>query len=125
MKALWRMGFWGAVGIAGLTAAGLGPVAGARPAAAAVVVEASEQQPQSSDAMITAVIQAKLESIKLLRQAQVTIATTNGVVTLVGTVPSDFARVQALDAVRGTPGVTRVDDHLRLDVSSPEAPTRN
>jgi hyperosmotically inducible protein len=81
--------------------------------------------PAVPDSAITADIHAKLEQIRLLRQAQVTIATKDGVVTLVGTIPSEFARTQALDAARAVPGVVRVDDKLRLDVSSPQAPSRN
>jgi osmotically-inducible protein OsmY len=66
-----------------------------------------------------------MEEMKLLHRAQVTIATQDGVVTLTGTVPNDFARDQALEAARSTPGVVRLNDQLRLDISSPSAPTRN
>jgi osmotically-inducible protein OsmY len=88
------------------------------------VVEA-EAQPAMSDVTITADIKARLLKIVLLRNAQVTIATTSGVVTLTGMVQSQTAREQAVDAARATPGVVRVDDMLRLDVSSPQAPSRN
>jgi len=128
MKALWRMSIWGVVGIVGSVgsaAAVLGPVGLVRPAAAAVVVEAAEYQPQNSDAMLTAVIKAKLESIRLMRHAEVTVVTENGVVTVIGTIPSEAARVQAMDAVSGTPGVVRINDQLRVIINSPEAPSHN
>lgn len=112
----WGLGL--AIGLA------LGAAAEARPAAAATIVMA-EAQPTSADAAITAAIKGKLDGNKVVGNAQVTIATMNGVVTLVGTVPNDFARDQILEATRTTPGVAKVDDHLRLDISSPQAPTRN
>jgi hypothetical protein len=133
MKSVGRMSFWGTVaigaigivGIVGLTA-GLGGVAHAQaygtPPTATVEPNV---QPAVTDASITADIHGKMEQMKLLRRAQVTIATQDGVVTLTGTVPNDFARDQALEAVRSTPGVLRVNDQLRLDISSPSAPTRN
>jgi osmotically-inducible protein OsmY len=127
MKSVGRMSFWGAVafGAIGFTA-GLGGAARAQgyatPPAATVQPTV---QPAVTDASITADIHAKMEEMKLLRRAQVTIATQDGVVTLTGTVPNDFARDQALEAVRATPGVVRVNDQLRLDISSPSAPTRN
>ena len=75
--------------------------------------------------MITAIIKAKLESNKLLQMAQATIVTKNGFVTIVGMVPSDFGHTQALEAVRGTPGVTGYDDQLRINYNSPQAPSHN
>jgi len=127
MKSVGRMSFWGAValGAIGFTA-GLGGAARAQGYATppAATVEPNVQ-PAVTDASITADIHAKMEQMKLLRRAQVTIATQDGVVTLTGTVPNDFARDQALEAVRATPGVLRVNDQLRLDISSPSAPTRN
>ena len=123
MKALWRMSL---VGVVGLSAVLLGPMGRqARPAAAALVVEANEQQPQNSDAMITAIIEAKFASNVLFRQAQVTIATNDGAVTLIGMVPSDFAHIKAMEIARNTPGVTRIDDQLRVNYNSPQAPSHN
>jgi hyperosmotically inducible periplasmic protein len=113
------MGFLGMVGL-------MAGVAG--PAAAQMeppVVAQAEAQPAISDATITADIQARLNKLVLLRNAQVTIASTNGVVTLVGMVPSQTAHEQAIEVAHATPGVVRVDDMLRLDISSPQAPTRN
>jgi len=78
-----------------------------------------------SDASITADVKAKLDASKMLRHATVDISTQGGVVTLIGVVPSDFARSQAIDLAQGTPGVVRVDDMLRLNVASPNAPSQN
>jgi hypothetical protein len=115
------MGFLGAVGLtmglAGPAAAQVQPPP--RPAVVAV-----EAQP-ISDAEITATIQAKLLANVLMRQAQITIATLNGKVTLSGMVPSDTARTEALEAARTTPGVRIIDDMLRLPVNSPQAPMQN
>jgi len=123
MKGMARMSLWG---VFGLTLAGVGPAAAqSAPPPPTVAMAAAETQPAITDESITSVVKAKLESIKLLRHAQVIVATENGVVTLVGIVPNDFARVQAVDAARNTVGVVRVDDQLRMDISSPQAPTRN
>lgn len=84
-----------------------------------------EPQPEITDATITADIKTKLENNKLLRNERISVVSTNGVVTLIGTVPSELARDEAVEAARSTPGVVRVDDDgLRLDISSPNAPTR-
>jgi len=120
MISIRRLGLGLVVGLA-LGGAAVGQ---ARAAVTGTIVMA-EAQPATSDATITAAIIAKLEGNKVVANSQVTVATMNGVVTLVGTVPNDFARDQILDATRSTAGVTKVDDHLRLDISSPQAPTRN
>jgi hypothetical protein len=91
----------------------------------APAVPAAEAQPPATDATITAGIKARFDQVKLLRAAPISIATYEGVVTLSGSVPSDFARERALEVARATPGVVRVDDYLRLDISSPEAPSKN
>jgi len=123
MKVVGRLSLFG-VGLGVGLAVGLGGPAQAQTGAYGPPV-VPNVQPAVPDESITSNIHAKLEQIRLLRQAQVTIATKDGIVTLVGTVPSEFARSQALDAARGTPGVVRVDDQLRLDISSPQAPSRN
>ena len=115
MKTVAWLSLLGAVGLS------LGSVAPAR-AQQPVVVEVL---PPVSDATITSTIMAKLESIKVMRNAQLTIETKNGVVTAWGSLPNGFALDQAREAIRSTLGVTRIDDQLRLDVSSPEAPSRN
>jgi hypothetical protein len=77
-----------------------------------------------TDAAITQSIKAKLENSNVMRRSQVTIASAGGFVTLVGSVPDQFARDQILEATRATPGVVKIDDQLRFDISSPSAPAR-
>jgi hypothetical protein len=78
-----------------------------------------------SDATITQTIKAKLENSNVMRFSQVTIASTGGNVTLVGSVPDQFARDEVREAARNTPGVRTIDDQLRFDISSPSAPARS
>ena len=61
----------------------------------------------------------------MLRHADVDISTEGGVVTLVGVVPSEFAKSRAIELAKSTPGVVRVNDMLRLNVASPNAPSQN
>jgi osmotically-inducible protein OsmY len=121
-----------AVGVVGVfeVAGGVGHAAFAQaqpPDEPVVAVEPSQPpaQPTYTDASITADIKAKLDASKMLRHSEVTIVTEGGVVTLVGVVPSDFARDQAIELAKSTPGVVRVDNMLRLNIASPEAPSRN
>jgi len=120
MMGMRRMGLGLAVGLA----LGGAAVMQARPAVAATVVTA-EAQPSSADAAITAAIKARLDGDKAVGRSQVVIATSNGVVTLFGTVPNDFARDKILEEARATPGVVKINDQLRIEISSPQAPTRN
>jgi len=77
-----------------------------------------------TDPVITQTIKAKLENSNVMRRSQVTIVSDGGFVTLVGLVPDQFARDQILEAARTTPGVVKIDDQLRFDISSPTAPAR-
>jgi hyperosmotically inducible protein len=113
-----------AVGVVGLSV-GTASLAFAAAPYAGTTPEPQEQQRVVTDASITSDIKAKLEASKLLRHADVNIVTENGIVTLIGVVPNDFARSQAIDLAKQTPGVVRVDDMLRLNIASPEAPSRN
>ena len=94
------------------------------PPSATYVVEA-EARPVITDASITADITVRLENLVMLRNAQLTISTTHGVVTLVGMVPTDFGRQEALRVAKTTPGVIMIDDQMRLPVWSPSAPLPN
>jgi hyperosmotically inducible protein len=118
------LGFLGAVGL--MVGAIVPSAARAEtPYASTGGVARAEAQPTVSDENITADIRARMLENVMLRNAQITIASTNGVVTLVGMVSSQTAHEQAMQVARATPGVVRVDDMLRLDISSPQAPTRN
>jgi osmotically-inducible protein OsmY len=72
---------------------------------------------------VTTNVRGQLAGDRLLKGAMITVATSpDGVVTLVGDVPSVTAKTEAVSLARATPGVAEVKDHLRLDISSPEAP---
>src|SRR4051812_32288578 len=98
MKGMCRMRLLGAVG---LLLGSAGPVLAqseAQPMGPGAAGVAEAPSATTGDEAITSTIRTKLDAMKLLHNAQVTIASVGGVVTLVGTVPSDFARMQALDA---------------------------
>ena len=122
MNGTGRMRFLVAVGL------GLGAVAPgliqSRPAVADVVVPVGAPV-VITDEQITSAIIGKLLQKKMLKTAQITVSSVNGFVTVTGTVHNLFGHDEALEAVRSTPGVLRIDDQLRLDISSPAAPTRN
>jgi osmotically-inducible protein OsmY len=64
------------------------------------------------DSTITARLKAELVAKDELRQVHV--ETNNGVVTLAGTVPSEYAHRQAVELAKTASGVRRVDDELRV-----------
>lgn len=73
---------------------------------------------------VTTNVRAQLAGDRLLKGAVITVATSpNGVVTLVGDVPSVTAKTEAVALARATPGVAEVRDQLRLEISSPDAPS--
>jgi BON domain len=75
---------------------------------------------------ITTNVRSGLEGDRLLKGAIITVATSEiGKVTLVGSVPNVTAKRQAVEIAKVTPGVSEVDDQLRLFVTSPEAPSQN
>ena len=117
------LGFLGAVGL--MVGAIVPSAARAETPYASTGVAGVEAQPALSDASIANDIRARLLENPLLRNAQIAISSTDGKVTLSGMVQSQTAKAQAVDLARGTPGVVKVDDMLRLDISSPQAPTRN
>lgn len=67
-----------------------------------------------SDSALTAKIKAKLAEDHMSSFTDVSVTTNNGVVTLTGSVPSEQARVQALQAARGADGVMRVENDLTV-----------
>ena len=119
MKSLWR-------GMA-LVAVLAGPALAADPGARTTGAYSRGNTPSAglSDT-VTTNVRAALQGDRLLRGAVITVATSeNGVVTLVGSVPSVTAKRQAVELATGTPGVLSVIDQLRLDISSPAAPAPN
>lgn len=122
------MRFWVAVGGIGLLAGTAGTArAEAQPDGGGVTIIRAPGASQRAilDANITNDVKTKLENERTLRHSDVIVSTEDGVVTLVGTVDSPFARDQAIDLATKSGGVVRVNDMLRLNIASPNAPTRN
>jgi hyperosmotically inducible periplasmic protein len=75
-----------------------------------------------SDGAITTKVKSQFLANTDLRQANISVSTNNGVVALTGTVPSDELRALAVDLVRHTGGVVRVEDRLRVVGNAPSGP---
>jgi len=73
-----------------------------------------------SDAAITTEIQSKLFSSAQVKSATLDVATSGGVVTLSGDVPSDAVRYEAFKIATETPGVTKVTDQMTVTQARPE-----
>jgi hyperosmotically inducible protein len=67
-----------------------------------------------SDSALTASIKEKLEASEMNRFDGVAVRTTNGVVTLTGSVQSEQAMKKVLDITHDTDGVTRVENNLTV-----------
>jgi len=124
MKGIGRMSF---LVVVGLALGAVAPAAAQAPPPPVVVVNAAEATPPlpDPDAAITAGIKARMDANKLFRNAQLIVSTSNGHVTLSGMVTNDFAHEEALHIARTTIGVVEIDDQIRMEISSPSAPTRN
>jgi hyperosmotically inducible protein len=64
------------------------------------------------DAAITAKIKAEILAESALKVFQIDVTTTNGVVTLSGTVDSQLSRERASEVARNNQGVTSVENNL-------------
>ena len=71
-----------------------------------------------SDSAVTASIKEKLEASEMNRFDGVAVRTTNGVVTLAGSVQSETAMKKVLDIAHDADGVTRVDNNLTVKAPS-------
>lgn len=67
-----------------------------------------------SDAGLTAKIKSKMALDEVVRARTIEVSTTDGIVTLGGTIRSVAERDQALRLARDTKGVTQVVDHLTM-----------
>jgi len=79
------------------------------------------------DDAITNSVKRQLLADGDLRRLDLSVTTSNGVVTLAGIVPSNDTRREAVDLARHTPGVAKVNDQLRVigsGPSDPEVPAR-
>ena len=124
MKGIGRMGVLVAVG---LTLGAVAPAAAQAPPPP--VVRAAEEAPPAPlpnpDAAIVASMKTRILENKMLRSAQIIISSQAGYVTLSGMIANEFAHEEALHIARTTVGVVRIDDQLRMEISSPSAPARN
>jgi osmotically-inducible protein OsmY len=68
-----------------------------------------------SDAGLTAKITSKMALDDMVRARDIRVSTTNGVVTLNGTVGSSQERTRAVQLARETKGITQVIDHLVVE----------
>jgi hyperosmotically inducible protein len=96
----------------------------AAPAAASDHAARARTQGQmiTTDQLITLQIKDQLRNNRRFRLADVVVTTEGGLVTILGTMPSEHVRAAALDIARKTPGVVGVNSYLRLLGNSPEAP---
>ena len=110
---------------AGLAATVALPAAAQPPDKVAMQVTlAAEGQPATNpDAIIVTDIRTKFDDDPVLKRNRINIVSANGVVTLTGGAPTGIARDRAVQYARETAGVFRVDNLIRLDITSPEAPT--
>jgi hyperosmotically inducible protein len=98
------------------------PAVAAQPAKTTGVYADASSPSAGADNALTTTVRARLTNDWLLSEAIITVETSGGVVTLVGSIPSETAHVEALDLTRATTGVAAVTDDLRIDISSPDAP---
>lgn len=75
------------------------------------------QQP-TDDASITTSVQAKYYADDAVRGDDISVTTDEGVVTLQGSVESEADKSRAVTLARDVPGVTRVDDQLRVETTT-------
>ena len=66
------------------------------------------------DTAITAKVKGKFMGEDRLKGSHIKVTTTNGVVTLTGSAPTDDSRSAATDLARGIEGVKSVDDEVRV-----------
>src|SRR2546426_735296 len=76
-----------------------------------------------SDQQITTAVKARMFSDPQVKTANLEVTAKNGEVTLSGEVPSDAARFQAYKLANETPGVTKVNDKMTVQIAqTPPAP---
>jgi hypothetical protein len=87
---------------------------------AAVLALATGCSKKPSDDTLANDIKAKLFSDPDLRTTNVNVAVQNGAVTLSGEVPNPDLELKAVKIANDTPGVSRVDDQIKVAGGSPE-----
>lgn len=71
-----------------------------------------------SDTTITSQVESKLSSMSTLKDADISVSTSNGVVTLSGTANSSDEKSQAEAAAKSVKGVKSVDNQVSTSMSS-------
>jgi hypothetical protein len=74
------------------------------------------------DAALVTNIQSQMFSDSLLKNSDLHINSSKGVVSLSGTVPNDAARLEAYKVASRTPGVVKVDDQMTVQSAQASAP---
>lgn len=112
---------------AGLVATVALPAAAQPPQRVAVQADlAADSAPATDpDVIIVGDIRTKFNDDPVVKRSRINIVSDNGLVTLSGGAPSGIARDRAVQYARETAGVFRVDNLIRLDITSPEAPAPN
>ena len=87
---------------------GAAPLATAAPAAAA-------QAATATDADITTKVKTQIDATAEFKGSDITVATTSGVVTLTGVVPTPLVRAKVGEVAVGTQGVSKVNNKLTLE----------
>ena len=76
----------------------------------------------TSDASLVTAVQSKLYSDDATRSANIKVDAKNGVVTLSGDVPSSDVELAAMKAANGTPGISSVNDQMKVNTASAAPP---
>ncbi len=77
---------------------------------------------KSNDSALVTSIQSQMFSDQQLKTASLQVTSDHGHVTLTGTVPSDLVRLDAFKIATQTPGVTKVNDQMTVEVApAPQA----
>ena len=81
----------------------------------------TDEAPQPSDPMITAHVQSSYFTDSTVKGRNIDVSTSQGVVTLEGTVESQDEKARAVELARETDGVVDVRDQLMVAAPAPEA----
>jgi hyperosmotically inducible protein len=74
----------------------------------------------ASDTWLTTKVKSKIITEKSLKGSDITVSTTNGIVTLTGTVGTEAMHTKAVAVAKGTKGVKSVVDNLKVSTGTQE-----
>lgn len=92
-----------------LFAGAMGVAYASAPTTAEPATSAQQSEHPGSDAWITTKVKAELATVKGLSSTKISVSTTDGVVTLTGTLDTKDEVAKAVAAAQGVKGVKRVD----------------